>query len=155
MAGYLYEMGPVICAVDRSEQARAAVGIARELAARLESRLLLLHVEPPTEAPGVSAAVGGQQRLRAEERSDAEALVARIVEEEGLGDDVELRAEIGPAANRVVEIARQEDAVLIVLGSRGHGDLSSAVLGSVSHAVAANASCPVVIVPPAARRSLR
>jgi nucleotide-binding universal stress UspA family protein len=147
-------MGPVICAVDRSDEARAAVGVARELAARLESRLLLLHVEPPTEAPGVSAAVAGQERLRAEELSDAESLVARIVEEEGLGEDVELRAEIGKAAERIVEIARQEDAVLVVIGSRGRGDVSSAVLGSVSHAVAANAPCPVVIVPPAAGRSL-
>jgi nucleotide-binding universal stress UspA family protein len=147
-------MRPVICAVDHSDEARAAVGVARELAARLESRLLLLHVEPPTEAPGVSAAVAGQERLRAEELSDAEALVARIVEEEGLGEDVELRAEIGKAAERIVEIARQEDAVLVVIGSRGRGDLSSAVLGSVSHAVAANAPCPVVIVPPAAGRSL-
>jgi nucleotide-binding universal stress UspA family protein len=147
-------MRPVICAVDRSDGARAAVGIARELAAHLESRLFLLHVEPPTAAPGVSAAVAGQVRLKAEELSDAEALVAQIVEEEGLGADVEARAEIGPAADRILDIARQEDAVLVVLGSRGHGNVASAVLGSVSHAVAANAPCPVVIVPPAASRSL-
>jgi nucleotide-binding universal stress UspA family protein len=148
-------MGPVICAVDRSDEARAAVGIAGELAARLESRLLLIHVEPRTEAPGVSAAAAGQERLRAEELSDAEALVAQIVEEEGLGDDVAVRVDIGKAGERIVELARQENAALVVLGSRGRGDLSSAVLGSVSHAVAANAPCPVVIVPPAAGRSLQ
>ena len=148
-------MRPVVCAVDRSDEARAAVGIARELAAHLESRLFLFHVAPPTEAPGVSAAAAGQERLRAEELSDAEALVAQIVEEEGLGDDVTVRVEIGKADERIVELARQENAALVVLGSRGRGDLSSTVLGSVSHAVAANAPCPVVIVPPAAGRSLR
>ena len=117
--------------------------------------MFLVHVEPPTEAPGVSAAPAGQERLRAEELSDAEALVSQIVEEEGLGDDVALRVEIGKAAERIVELARQENAVLVVLGSRGRGDLSSAVLGSVSHVVAATAPCPVVIVPPAAGRSLQ
>jgi nucleotide-binding universal stress UspA family protein len=39
------------------------------------------------------------------------------------------------------------DADLAVVGSRGHGAVTSSVLGSVSHRVAAQAHCPVVLVP--------
>ncbi len=39
------------------------------------------------------------------------------------------------------------DAAMIVVGSRGHGALSRAVLGSVSSSVVHHAHCPVVVVP--------
>jgi nucleotide-binding universal stress UspA family protein len=39
-----------------------------------------------------------------------------------------------------------QDAALLVVGSRGHGDVASSVLGSVAAAVAVHAPCPVVVV---------
>ena len=44
-------------------------------------------------------------------------------------------------------IEASETAVLVVLGSRGRGEISGLMLGSVSNAVAAHARGPVVIVP--------
>ena len=150
--GYVRAMGPVVCSVDDSDGARAALHVARLLADGLGRKLVLLHVEPPTAAPGVSAAPAGQQRLRDTELGDAKALLARLAEDAGLGSEVELRADVGSAAKRIVDICGEEDAALVVLGSRGRGELKSAVLGSVSHAVARDASCPVVIVPLSAGR---
>ena len=40
-------------------------------------------------------------------------------------------------------------ADLVVVGSRGLGPVAGPLLGSVSQHLAANADCPVVIVPPA------
>lgn len=37
---------------------------------------------------------------------------------------------------------------LLVVGSRGHGKLIGALLGSVSQYVAAHATCPVVVIGP-------
>ena len=51
-------------------------------------------------------------------------------------------------ARRLAQIADEEDALLLVVGSRGHGPVRSAVLGSVSREIAITARCPVVIVPP-------
>jgi nucleotide-binding universal stress UspA family protein len=43
-------------------------------------------------------------------------------------------------------IASSQDAALLVVGTRGHGEVAGALLGSVAFAVSAHAHCPVVIV---------
>lgn len=143
-------MGPVICAVDDSDGARAALKVALELAARFGVNLVLVHAEPSAVVPGVSAAFGGQERLRTMAIEDAEKQLAWLAQEEKL-DAVDLRAAVGNASDIVVEAARDLEAVFVVIGSHGRRGLRSAVLGSVSLAVVTSAPCPVVIVPPAAR----
>jgi nucleotide-binding universal stress UspA family protein len=51
---------------------------------------------------------------------------------------------MGDPATILLEAA--ESASLLVMGARGRGAISSLLLGSVSHAVARQAHCPVVIV---------
>jgi nucleotide-binding universal stress UspA family protein len=143
-------MGPVIACIDDSGSSRQGIRVASRLATGLGLPLVLLHVAPPTEAPGVSAAAAGQQRLQDEERRDAEALLERMATDEGLGADVERRAAVGQAAATILDVCERAGAELVVLGSRGRGGLKSAVLGSVSSEVAARAPCPCVIVPPTA-----
>jgi nucleotide-binding universal stress UspA family protein len=54
----------------------------------------------------------------------------------------------GDPADRLLDTVDEEGAELLVVGSRGRGSLSSAVLGSVSRRLATDARCPVVVVPP-------
>jgi nucleotide-binding universal stress UspA family protein len=58
--------------------------------------------------------------------------------------DCTATAIFGPAPHVLIEQAK--DSALLVVGSRGHGALSRAVLGSVSSSVLHHASGPVVIV---------
>jgi len=46
----------------------------------------------------------------------------------------------------ILRVSEVRHANLIVLGSRGLGELGSILLGSVSHGVLQNASCQVLIV---------
>ena len=50
-------------------------------------------------------------------------------------------------AKTIDEVAEEIDAGLIVCGQRGRGAIGSALLGSVSHALAAHTKRPVLIAP--------
>ena len=52
----------------------------------------------------------------------------------------------GPPARTIVGFAKDREVSLIVLGSRGLGDLEGFLLGSVSHKVTSLAECPVMVV---------
>jgi nucleotide-binding universal stress UspA family protein len=118
----------VVSGIDRSDAAEAVTDTASWLASALDKRLLVVHaVEEP---------VGEAEELLESMRSRLPSADMRLVE--------------GSPAERLAEVADDEDAELLVVGSRGRGALSSAVLGGVSRRLARDARCPVVVVPPAA-----
>lgn len=55
----------------------------------------------------------------------------------------------GDASDVLVDLSR--DATMLVVGSHGTGRLRDILVGSVSSACLRHASCPVVVIPPAAR----
>lgn len=63
-----------------------------------------------------------------------------------LGTDPDVAILRGHPANAILEYIRNEDADLVVLGSRGRGDVASILLGSTSHQVLHRAACDVLIV---------
>jgi nucleotide-binding universal stress UspA family protein len=142
-------MGPVVCAVDDAHASENVAVVAQQLATALGTQLVLVHVAAPVTAPGVSAAPGGQERLREDELADSKRLLESIAARVD-AKDAELRSELGTAVDRILAVCAEEDAAFVVVGSRGRGNIASAMLGSVSHDVANNAPCPVVIVPTAA-----
>ncbi|MDX1401508.1 MAG: universal stress protein [Kiloniellales bacterium] len=52
----------------------------------------------------------------------------------------------GSPARAILELAAETNTDLIVIGSRGHGNLTALVMGSVSHKVAQDSPCPCLIV---------
>ena len=118
------------------------------------ARLVLAHVvEVASVSYAVIATAGGIAPppiipLPREEQEHAGArLLERIAVAEGLGD-VEQRIAIGLPAERLADLADDEQAELIVVGSRGRGRFKAAFLGSVSNSLVGVARCPVLIVPP-------
>jgi nucleotide-binding universal stress UspA family protein len=53
---------------------------------------------------------------------------------------------VGNTVDEIVAYADTEDVDMIVVGSRGHGALASALLGSVSRGVTSESKRPVTIV---------
>jgi nucleotide-binding universal stress UspA family protein len=64
----------------------------------------------------------------------------------GSGVDVRVRVLFGHPVHELVEASA--DADLLVVGSRGSGGFSRALLGSVSSGVVHHAHCPVTVVKP-------
>ncbi|MGP0033512.1 MAG: universal stress protein [Solirubrobacteraceae bacterium] len=89
------------------------------------------------------------------EIDEQEAKVAQRIAEEGAESarthGYHASARIAQAnesvAETIEEIAEEIDACLIVCGQRGRGMLGSALLGSVSHALAGHTKRPVLIAP--------
>lgn len=59
---------------------------------------------------------------------------------------IERRIEIGNPGHTLVNLASELAADVVVVGSRGHGFLKRALLGSVSSHVVHNAPCPVLVI---------
>ena len=70
----------------------------------------------------------------------------------GLSAPLTWTVAIGSSSGALLEAAAHAD--LVVVGSRGLGGFKGLLLGSTSHQVAQHSTCPVVVVPPAPRRSL-
>jgi nucleotide-binding universal stress UspA family protein len=60
--------------------------------------------------------------------------------------DISVRLVSGDAAKQIVAAAEKENADMIVMGSRGFGDLKGLLVGSVSHKVSHLAPCTCVTV---------
>jgi nucleotide-binding universal stress UspA family protein len=73
-----------------------------------------------------------------------------LVAAEGCDADEEILE--GTPAEVIVEVARTRDAALIVVGTRGHGAVAGALLGSVSSAIIHRSDRPVLVVPKAPER---
>jgi nucleotide-binding universal stress UspA family protein len=54
----------------------------------------------------------------------------------------------GDAAREICELAAEREARAIVIGTRGHGGIKRAVLGSVSDRIIRQAPCTVVVTRP-------
>jgi nucleotide-binding universal stress UspA family protein len=147
--------GPLVCAVDDSPAAGEAVRVARHLSDQLGTDLLLAHAVASAPVPSASAVPGGQAELVRGERKRAEELLAVLAFEHGFGTDVERRVAFGSEADAIAQLADEEDAALIVIGTRGRGALRAALGGSVSLGLVSASPVPVLVVPAEARLALR
>jgi nucleotide-binding universal stress UspA family protein len=137
--------GSIVCGVDDTPDARAALLVASRLAGQLKLRLVVARVVQRVQSLGPGtipvAAIPRDRDVRA-----ANAMLERMADEEGL-DAAELRVVDGIPAERLADLADEEGAELIVVGSRGRGAFKAAFLGSVSGDLIGVARCPVLVVP--------
>jgi nucleotide-binding universal stress UspA family protein len=147
--------GPVLFCYDGSEGSRAAMAAAAELVAHPAPAVVLSIWQPAAVLLARAGGFAGGY-LSDEGRLDGEqAQLAADAVEEGVerarahGYDATSRVEEATegAGRRIIEIAEELDARLIVCGRRGLGTVVSALLGSVSHVVLAHAGRPVLIAP--------
>ena len=145
----------IVCGVDGSADSQAALAFAIDLAARLRLRLIMANVVEPSHAPYVGmGSLGGAMPQPLPPTTDqqeeaANGLLAELSATVGL-EEADRRVVIGYAAERLADLGDEDEAELIVVGSRGRGAFKAAFLGSVSTSLIGISRCPVLVVPPGA-----
>jgi nucleotide-binding universal stress UspA family protein len=133
--------GTILLAVDGSAYAQRAAELVRRLAEGGDD-VVVLHVTEIMPIHGGTAVELDLDR----EGMEAARRFGRELEQAGVPTKVELvRAFAGHVAKIIVESARDHQAGVIVLGSRGRGDLTALLLGSVAHKVVHLADRPVLV----------
>ncbi len=146
----------ILVALDGSIYSEKVAKYGGDLALRYDAEITLIHVvEPPT----IMMPVGGMEtsmpmaeieltnRLVEEIESKAKSFLnenKKILESKGL--DVKILIEKGNISNTILTIAEENNYDLIIVGSRGHGDIKRFFLGSVSDKISKHAHCPVLIL---------
>lgn len=154
----LEDKGPmkIVAATDNSDCSDAALRSIAERPWPDGSEVKVVSVIDAT-LPALEPWYGAQEyiaRMEGDRSKLAEEAVTageKVVITAGLKTSTEVLE--GNPKERVVDLAREWEADLIVVGSHGRRGLNRALLGSVSAAVAMHAQCSVDVIRAAGRRS--
>jgi nucleotide-binding universal stress UspA family protein len=145
------ERGPlIVIGYDGSEGARDAVRRAAETVSQRTALVVYVYPHAEEMAAGLGVPVtmptDAVQTLRrhADEIANKGAELARTSGLVAEGVAVEAK---GGVADALLGLARERNASAIVVGSRGLGGVTSALLGSVSSKLIHDADRPIVVVP--------
>ena len=140
-------MKRILIATDGSQAAGDALSFGLDLAVRHEAEAVVVHVVPAVDFVPV---LGGFGLVGAQAHEpypgDVRMLDEAKLEAAACGVPVETRLLTGDTVDEIVAYADSCDVDLIVVGSRGHGVVGSALLGSISLGVLHEAHRPVLVV---------
>jgi nucleotide-binding universal stress UspA family protein len=140
----------ILLATDGSEEGKLATQAAAELSRETGSEVHVVYVLPsPAQLIGHhlypddvrESLIGGAER-------DAETFLKQQAEQIGSdgGKVAETHLRSGDPDKEILRTAESLGVGLIVVGSRGLGAVSRALMGSVSDSVVKHAHCPVLVI---------
>ena len=135
----------VLVAFDASPEAQLALAHAVAMAQVYRARLRIVAVTPK---PPLLAwqAPGGMRGIHDAEQADLDDKLRAAADQ--VPDDLSLTTQLldGDPAREILHAASENDHDVIVLGSRGRGRVTAALLGSVSNRVMHDAEVPVIVI---------
>jgi nucleotide-binding universal stress UspA family protein len=134
----------ILVAVDQSEVSERVLNAALELASLSRGEVWVLHLRERESVGRTGLLTSKESRDEAGEAVTAtvEALTKAGIKAHGTVRDTLF----GYAAREIVSDAQEHGAEVIVMGSRGRGDLAGFFLGSTAHKVIHLADRPVLVV---------
>ncbi len=142
----------LLVALDGSNHSLMAVDYASEIAASLKAKVIILYVLKTHELPEglreyakLEHVAGTDIEVLKEVAGHLVAHAERRSKEKGV-DDIVGEVQVGPVARTIIARAQHHDVDMIVVGSRGLGNIEATLRGGVSHRVELLAKCPVLTV---------
>jgi nucleotide-binding universal stress UspA family protein len=142
--GFANGLKTIVVATDLNGQSEAALEYARKLATFYGARIVLAHGLDPMEYADVRALPGKVRKgLSEEARWVLDQLTADLMQE-GIHSHSEIRQ--GAVALMLLDVARQYEAGLIVIGTKGKQGAGPVVVGAIAEQLVRQAPCPVLAV---------
>jgi nucleotide-binding universal stress UspA family protein len=133
----------LLVAVDHSEISARVLAAARDLASLSKGKEWVLHLREKE----VIAQMGDVPSESDAEADQAVREGVDLLRQAGIDAEGEVRqTTFGHAAREIVADAKEHDAGVIIMGSRGRGDFAGALLGSTAHKVIHLTDRPVMVV---------
>lgn len=143
-------METVVVGVDNSDTSTRAVEFAVQRARHNNWRVVLVHVVPWSPY-SFQTPSENERRHREKEREIAAATEQILAPMAQIAEDGDVPhtevARHGKPSDTIVDVARDEGAVHIIVGRTGDGGLREAVFGSVASRLVQHAHLPVTVVP--------
>lgn len=143
----------ILVPTDSSAHAQKAIDFACDLALKYRAKLYVMHVVSETDVPEwVQEYIKAEGIKEPPQNVYLEKIGRRIIELaekqiKGKGvENFESMVELGNPSEKITEFAKGNDVDMIVMGSRGLGEVKGLLLGSVSHKVCNMAKCTCVTV---------
>jgi len=131
----------ILVAIDGSATSNRALEVAIDMARNSGAALHLIHVVREMQIPLNPGLMDAYRKLNQDRhdllRTAGEQLLnqaTRVAQSNGI-DEAETSIGAGDPASAIIDYAAKHDNDLIVIGSRGLGNVESALLGSVSRKV--------------------
>jgi nucleotide-binding universal stress UspA family protein len=143
----------ILVPTDGSEHARRAIDLASDLALRYDAMLYILHVVSETTIPDevldyIRVEKVTEPPEMVYQRKIGQGTIAaaeREAKNRGL-KEVQSKVVQGDPAEEIINFAREKGVDMIMIGSRGVGQVKGMFLGSVSSKVCHVADCTCVTV---------
>jgi len=137
-------MKTIVVATDLKGQSQAALEYARKLAGGYGARIVLAHGLDPVDYAAVDSVPGRILRGLTEEAREALDTLSADLLREGIHSHSEIRQ--GAVAQMLVDIARQYEAGLIVIGTQGMQGAGAVIVGAIAEQLVRLSPCPVLAV---------
>jgi nucleotide-binding universal stress UspA family protein len=134
----------IVVATNPVGESEAALEYARKLSMHYGARIVLAHSLDPMEYATVDGVPGRVLRKMTEEARNALDKIACKTLREAIPTHSEIRQET--VAHMLVGVARQYQAGLIVIGTRGMDGVGPLLVGSIAEQLVRLAPCPVLAV---------
>ena len=143
------ELKRILCAVDFADAEHPAVEYAKMLADISGGSILVLHVIPTRSVYEHLGLVAKEvDKHMAAHREDSRNKMDAFLHEHFPGKDISSLTCEGNPAEAIVNIAKNKDMDIIVMGTHGHEGFNKLFFGSVANEVIRTADCPVLTIRP-------
>ena len=140
----------ILVPTDFSDLSCEAFSWATLLAEEFKAKIVIVHVISARAAVDMTAQPGNpwESVLEREDNAMSESFQSCLQSNIGQTVETQTLVEVGLAAEKITEAAKEKDADMIIMATHGRTGLSHALIGSVAEKVVRQAPCPVLTIRP-------